>query len=144
MRSLDGLSSGLVGLLLVGLGTAAHAAPPPVFDDPEPSVSHNGVVQMEWADLQGEYEVQLRTGERARVVYSGRMPSAHVSGLVDGEYTMKVRARVDGASWTSWSAPKIVTVAHHPMPLVWTLMSLGLLTFVATAAVVVRSSRGVR
>lgn len=129
-----------LGLGLGGLGSTAHAASPPVLQSPEPIVSHDGVVQLEWPDQLDEYEVQLRQGERTWSVYRGVMPSAHVSGLPDGEYTLRVRARSEDAEWSEWSPPKRVTVEHHPMALVFTLMSLGLLTFAATAAVVVRSS----
>lgn len=129
-----------IGLLLGALPIVALAKPPPAFEDPAPSTSHNGAVQVQWSGGRGEYEVQLRHGEHVRSAYRGPMASAHLSGLVDGEYALQVRARTEDGGWTAWSAPKRVTVEHHPMSLVWVLMSLGLLTFAATAVVVVRSS----
>jgi hypothetical protein len=147
-RSLFGGQEARLGLawrLAWGLAwpvSAAAAPSTPAFDDPAPHVSHDGSVQLAWPGPLGDYEVELRQPphEPARVVYRGRMPSAHLSGLREGDYTVRVRAHdPDGAS--PWSEPKALSVRHHPLPLVYTLMALGLLTFAGTAAVVLRSSR---
>src|SRR5690606_10845557 len=89
-RSLFGLASGLCGraTMVVGLGLAwgvpalASAAPStPAFEDPEPFVSNDGSIQLTWSGELGDYEVELTTADgTARVVYRGRMPSAHLSG----------------------------------------------------------------
>lgn len=135
------LAEGLLGLLLAAHGSVAGATSPPAFDDPAPAVSNDGALQMAWSAARGEYEVELRQGGQRRIVYRGPIPSAHISGLSDGEYAVRVRARPEDAAWTAWSAPKLLTVDHHPLPLVWTLMGLGLLTFAATAMMVVGGSR---
>lgn len=134
--------------MVVGLGLAwgvpalASAAPStPAFEDPEPFVSNDGSIQLTWSGELGDYEVELTTADgTARVVYRGRMPSAHLSGQLEGDYALRVRAHDEhGAS--PWSEPKVLSVRHHPLPFVYTLMGLGLLTFVGTAGVVLSSSR---
>lgn len=147
----------VVGLALAWAGPSAAAPPTPAFEDPAPHTSYDGSLQLEWPGELGDYEVQLRPGPNTepnphpdshddpsivvtRVVYRGRMPSAHLSGLLEGDYLVRVRAHDDSGA-SSWSPDKEILVRHHPLPLVYALMGLGLLTFVGTAAVVLRSSR---
>lgn len=113
----------------------------PVFDDPAPLVSHDGVAPLSWGGPPGDYEVRLEHDEHARIVYRGRAATAHVSGLREGDYAVRVRALHDGGA-SPWSAAKLVRVRHHPRSLVYVLVGLGLLTFVGTAGVVLGSSRG--
>jgi len=126
---------------VVALG-AAPAAAAPAFDDPAPTESHDGTLQLTWAGEPSDYEVELREGDDTRVIYRGRLPSAHVSGLPDGHYALRVREH-EAEGWSAWSEPKPVEVRHHPMSLVWTLVGLGAVVFTATAAVVLYSARGV-
>jgi len=74
------------------------------------------------------------------VVYTGAMPSAHVSGLRDGAY--RFRVRIQGEQ--SWSEPATLEVSHHPMTLVWPLLSLGAALVFAIAAYCLRHARGRR
>ncbi len=133
-------SLSLLALLAAGSGPALAS---PSFDEPAPIVSHDGTARVQWSGGPGDYELRLQDGERARLVYRGRMPSAHVSGLPNGEYQLEVRAR-DGDVWGPWSSAKAVTVSHHAMSLVLALMSLGLVTFVATAWIVLRAWKATR
>lgn len=133
---------GLGSALLMGLA-ASPALAAPSFDEPAPAQSADGSLQLAWGEALGEFEVELRHEGTVRTVYTGRMPSAHVSGLPNGHYELRVRAR-EGDGWSPWSEPKVLDVEHHPMSLVWTLMALGALVFVGTAVVVLRSDRGAR
>lgn len=143
--------------LTLGWPAQAIAAPPtPAFDDPASHVSHDGALQLSWPGELGDYEVQLRQSQGSsqgqgqsptpnhyadpRIVYRGRMPSAHLSGLLEGDYLVRVRAHDPGGA-SPWSPDKELLVRHHPLPLVYALMGLGLLTFASTAFVVLRSSR---
>lgn len=137
----------VVGLVLCGVGpgvaVARARADAPAFEDPGPVVSHDGSVQLSWPGPLGDYEVELRriaTDDAERVAYRGRMPSAHLSGLLEGDYAVRVRAHHEHGS-SPWSEPKRIEVRHHPLPLVYALLTLGLLTFAGTAVVVLRSSR---
>lgn len=137
-------SAWLLGLL-AWPGTSSAAVPAPGFDDPAPHTSRNGAVQLSWPGPLGDYEVELeepRSGPdgRTRVVYRGRMPSAHLSGLLEGDYSVRVRAR-ERELWSPWSSAKVIHVRHLPLPMVYTLVALGLLTFLGTAVVVLRASR---
>lgn len=128
------------GLGLALLTAAGPARATPAFDDPAPSSSADGSLQLSWGEQLGDFEVRLSHDEDERIVYSGRFPSAHVSGLPNGRFELQVRAR-EGDNWSAWSEPKVLEVEHHPMALVWTLMALGALVFAGTAAVVLRSDR---
>jgi hypothetical protein len=124
--------------LLVG----GRAETVPSFDQPELS-SQNGSAVLEWAGEADRYEVQHARAfdfSDAEVIYVGSIPSAHVSGLRDGEHLFRVRA--SGA--TTWSDPAVLRVEHHSMLLVWPLMALGAGVFLATAGFVARhaSARG--
>lgn len=119
----------------------AGALDAPAFDDPAPLASSNGVAQLTWSGPPADYEVQLEHGEHARTVYRGPLPSAHLSGLPEGDHAVRVRVHEDGAA-SPWSAAKVVQVRHHASALVWPLVGLGLLTFGGTVATVLRSSRG--
>ena len=72
--------------LLVTFGTPAVAAPL-AFDEPEPTRSADGTLQLSWAEALGDelhdYELQLPHEGESRRVYTGRRPEAHVSGLPD-------------------------------------------------------------
>jgi hypothetical protein len=129
---------GAVGLCWLGAGVTSAA---PAFDDPAPVVSRDGGVQLSWPGALGDYEVELRQGEGSRVVYRGRMPSAHLSGLREGDYELRLRQR-DGGEWSPWSPAKALQVRHHSPFMVYALLGLGLLTFAGTAFVVLRASRG--
>jgi hypothetical protein len=132
--SVPGLA--VAGFLIGWVGPSAAATP--AFDDLAPLVSHDGVAQLSWSGPPADYEVRLEQGERARVVYRGSLPSAHLSGLLEGDYAVRVR---EGGVASPWSAAKPILVRHHPLPLVLGLMGLGLLAFVGTVVVVLHSSR---
>ena len=127
-------------------GTPAVVAPL-AFDEPEPTRSADGTLQLSWAEALGDelhdYELQLRHEGESRRVYTSRRPEAHVSGLPDGRYELRVRMR-EGDGWSPWSEPKVLVVQHHPMSLVWTLLALGALVLTGTAVIVLRSDRGSR
>ena len=94
--------------------------------------THNGAILLRWSGGGDTFEVQQAQDasfSQARVVYTGAMPSAHVSGLRDGTYYFRVRTQDTQA----WSEPATLEVSHHPMTLVWPLLALGGLVFVAIA-----------
>jgi len=71
------------------------------------------------------------------VIYTGAMPSAHVSGLRDGTY--RFRVRVQGEQ--GWSEAATLEVTHHSMGLVWPLFSLGAALVLAIAVYCLRHAR---
>lgn len=71
--------------------------------------------------------------------YEGTQHSSFVSGLEDGTYYYRVRARhPDERAWGPWSAVARVEVRHHGLGLALGLMGLGALVFLTTAAFLVR------
>jgi hypothetical protein len=141
MSRVSSLGSSLPGGLAIGLcllaATRADAAP--TFEQEELH-SHNGAALLRWTGLGVAFEVQ-RARERdfsdAQVLYVGSLPSAHVSGLRNGEHYFRVRSVDDHA----WSAPTTLTVEHHSMALVWPLFAVGAAVFLTTAAFVTAQVR---
>ncbi len=122
--------------------TQVHATPvPQLVDAGHPIRSDNGAAQLRWSSDAAHFQVRLR-GDAVpdRIVHEGRMPSAHLSGLADGTYAVRVRAEQDGV-WSPWSAPRRIVVEHMSLSLVWVLMGFGAITFGATAAVVLTQAR---
>ncbi len=145
------LGLGILGAPLGAWATPAAKTPqapsgaasvPTMTGDPQVD-STNGALQLHWSGEAGRYEVELDDGTEARVVYEGRAPSAHVSGLNDGRYTLRVRAG-GSSGWSAWSDPKTLTVRHHSMSLVVTLLVLGALGFASTAGLVLYHAREAR
>ena len=106
-------------------------AGPPAFEQTELE-THNGSQLLTWTGGEEPFEMQQSLDADftdTRVAYTGAMPSAHVSGLRDGTYYFRVRTQDTEA----WSEPATVQVTHHPMTLVWPLLSLGGVVFFAIA-----------
>ena len=112
--------------------------PAPAFEDADLQ-THNGAQLLKWSGGAAEFEVQQASDASfadAQVIYTGAMPSAHVSGLRDGTYYFRVRSQDAGA----WSEAATLEVSHHPMTLVWPLLTLGGLVFVAIAYYALRQA----
>lgn len=145
MRSLR-IGVSLVRSLLIPATIAwpvwAEADEVPRWGDVDtPIPSKDGAAQLAWEGAEPPFQAELKgPSGSARVVYEGRWPQAHISGLRDGAYEVRVRGH-RGAAWTAWSAPRTVVVEHISMDVVLPLMALGALTFMATAFVVVRGAR---
>lgn len=123
---------------------AVSADAPPRFDQSALS-SDNGVAQLTWSDVGAGYEMRLSGPDMpVRTVYRGHLPSAHVSGLPNGAYEVSVRARRDGRAWSAWSEPARIDVHHHPMQLVWLLLTTGAVTFLVTIGTLVVAARRVQ
>lgn len=125
--------------LILGLGLAA-----PSFSGPPELESQNGSVLLEWQEDEAAstYEVeQSGTGVVARTAYTGRLPSAHVSGMLPGTYRFRVRAQDESGAWSEWSPAVEVSVAYHPMGGVFVSLGLGAAVFLLTAGFVVSRVR---
>jgi len=58
--------------------------------------------------------------------YSGPNTTSFISGLAEGDYFFRVRARSDlSSTWGPWSQTLIVPVRHHSMTTAWWLFGLG-------------------
>lgn len=77
------------------------------------------------------------TFEKPVQVYAGPLRETYISGLRDGQYHYRVRARQAGDSaWGPWSTTETATVHHHSLGLALTLFVVGALVFTATASFV--------
>ena len=147
------LSAG-AGLLLLALltGGPARAAAPlaPEWDHDPVLASAEGYAQLSWAlPLDGEaadvdWVYHLQEGREpvfddTDVQYMGPQHSSFVSGLDDGAYYYRVRARhPDSDEWGPWSEITRVDVQHHDRGLALGLMAIGGLVFLATATFLLR------
>lgn len=114
---------------------------PELQDAAEPLRSDNGVAFLEWESEAELFQVELSSeDEPADIAHEGRLKSAHLSGLENGTYVARVRAQVDG-EWTDWSQPRSIIVEHIAMSVVTVLLSLGAITFGATATVVLAQAK---
>ena len=127
--------------VMVAPTSAQATAVPKLVDAAETLRSDNGVAQLHWKSAADHFQVQLRgDAVRDQIIHEGRMPSAHLSGLPDGTYAVRVRAENDG-EWSAWSPPRTIVVEHVSLSVVAVPMVLGAITFGATAAVVVTQAR---
>ncbi len=93
------------------------------------------------------YELQRASDESfsdPKTLYSGPDQGRYVSGLLDGSYYFRVRARQGDAAWSEWSKPQRLVVTHWPKNRALGLMAVGALVFLATAFVVLRGTAKVR
>ncbi|MCA9647376.1 MAG: hypothetical protein H6718_27100 [Polyangiaceae bacterium] len=75
-----------------------------------------------------------------KTLYTGPDQGRYVSGLLDGSYYFRVRARQGDAAWSAWSKPQELVITHWPKTRALSLMGVGALVFLATAFVVLRGT----
>ncbi|MEZ4375593.1 MAG: fibronectin type III domain-containing protein [Polyangiaceae bacterium] len=75
-----------------------------------------------------------------KTLYTGPDQGRYVSGLLDGSYYFRVRARQGDTAWSAWSKPQELVVTHWPESRALSLMGIGALVFLATAFVVLRGT----
>lgn len=113
----------------------------PTFTTPAQIESNNGSVLLEWQDDErmASYEVQQGDDEDfddPRTIYHGHLPSAHVSGLLPGEYHFRLRAKNEAGDWSQWSPDAVVVVEYQPTWAVFTSLGVGAIVFFMTAGFV--------
>jgi hypothetical protein len=118
--------------------------PVPVFNLPADNTSEAGHIKLVWdiAGTQPEafiYELQHASDSsflHPESAYEGPDKATFISGLPDGQYYYRVRAKVDGEV-SDWSAPIAVQVQHHSLALALSLAGVGVVVFLMTVGVVV-------
>jgi len=97
---------------------------------------------LEWEGAEGPYELQSansRDFDPADVEYRGPDRASFISGLENGTYFYRVRAK-DGL----WSDVLLLEVKHQSLQLAFTLFGLGAIVFFLTVWVVVSGARKVQ
>jgi hypothetical protein len=112
--------------------------------------SDAGHIALGWQLSTGEIEEpvfelqQSPNGERLtfKTVYKGADRASFRSGLPDGTYQFRIRAKTLAATnWGPWSAPKYLHVKHHhPRTVIFFLVT-GALVFLATLFLILRGAR---
>lgn len=136
----------VVGLVLASVCSAQTDLPAPEWDHDLVLGSNAGYAQLRWTPPPGDSEsdvhwvFQLQEGRsedfaRTDRQYEGQHTSSFVSGLEDGAFYFRVRARhPDQQEWGEWSRTLRVDVQHHARSFALTLMGIGAAVFLATAA----------
>ncbi|MCA9628402.1 MAG: hypothetical protein KC766_12080 [Myxococcales bacterium] len=92
------------------------------------------------------YELQRATDpdfENPKTLYRGPDQGRFVSGMLDGSYYYRVRARQGEAAWSTWSEPQELVVTHWSRTRALGLMAVGALVFLAIVFVVLNGTRKV-
>lgn len=76
----------------------------------------------------------------ARTLYTGPDQGRYISGMENGSYHFRVRARSGGGAWGAWSKTQTLSVEHWSAGRALGLMGLGAVLFCATAFVVLRGA----
>lgn len=127
--------AGLATLTASGVMSFAQGPPRAGFDNEPELTTREGHVALKWeGDHHGlVYEVdQARVADfsDAATLYVGPDTASFLSGLADGEYFFRVRAReVEGDTWGPWSESVALVCEHHSLTVAWTLFASGGLLF---------------
>ncbi len=78
--------------------------------------------------------------EGAHTLYTGPDQGRFISGMENGAYQFRVRARSGHEPWGAWSKTQTLRVEHWSAARALGLMALGALVFCATAFVVLRGA----
>jgi hypothetical protein len=140
----------LVSLLSTACVLALVATARPGLAADRPTLSAEGDPQAGHVTLSWQFErqrpgvtYQLEQAESPRfdgprVLYEGAQTSSVMSGLPNGSYLFRVRARGPDGSWSAWSPASAFEVSHHSRALAASLFGLGALVFGLTVWKVTR------
>ncbi len=109
--------------------------------------TNEGHTTLVWSAQDGDptYELQCSTDQsftNPTTVYRGRDEASFVSGLPNGRFFFRVRARQTVEdSWGPWSDTLVLSCRHHSMILAWSLFAAGGLLFALIIAFVARNAR---
>ena len=140
----------LYPIILQSASLPGNDLPVPEFAASEDVVSTAGHVRLSWdvpdnaENLAAiEFELQQTSDvafQKAKTIYSGPDRSSFISGLPNGDYRFRVRARLDGEAG-GWSTPVTVQVQHQSLRLAFTLLGLGAIVVLATVTLVIVGNR---
>ncbi len=125
----------LAALIIPVAGARAQALPTALFDHELKLSTSEGHAALKWKGDREALVYALQSAPDAEftepsLVYEGGDQSSFQSGLADGRYYYRVRAReLDSATWGPWSDPVEVVCKHHSFALAWTLFASGGLLF---------------
>lgn len=128
-------------------GLQAHEPPGAAFICKPLLNSREGHVTLEWRGSGDLLEFQLQSAENAHFVnptieYQGADQSCFQSGLPDGHYYYRVRARQPGSEvWGPWSERVQFICKHHSLAFAWILFGSGGVVFASIVLFVCLNAR---
>lgn len=129
----------LRAIFLIVLATSAHAQSIELRTE-RGGISNDGRVKLIWGSRGDTYQYVLQQAtdnefKQVKIIYEGPDRASFVSGLNDGTYYYRVKAKQG-----DWSETLVVEVKHHSLSLALSLFGLGAVVFMLTVLVVVRGS----
>lgn len=126
--------SGLIAL------NFANAQQSPDLTTQTGNISNDGHIKLSWSLMESVdgYEIQQSTDpdfERSKIIYNGPDLATFISGLKNGTYYYRVRAK-----GSDWSNVITIHVRHHSLQLAFMLFALGGIVFLLTVFVVVKGT----
>lgn len=137
----------IVTSLLLAVPTVCAEQPEVAFTVDEVTETKKGAVSLEWEGTEAGLVYQLQSAptdafEDCLPRYEGPETASFLSGLEDGQYFFRVRARrADASVWGPWSSPIRIDSNHHSMSLAWKLCAMGAFLFLCIVGFVVINSR---
>lgn len=132
-------------LLLASRPLCAQAATPS-FEGKAVEESANGSIALAWKLPSEEvpegtqFELQHASSpnfEGARTLGPHPDTGTFLSGLADGSHHFRVRARTGSSdTWSAWSSPKELKVAHHPRGRALGFAAMGAVVFALTLGMI--------
>lgn len=111
------------------------AAAAPMFDDAGPLTTDSGNVQLGW-QAEGAVTLEMAAAGEAVPLYRGTNDSFFLTGLHDGNYTLRLIEEDSGEA-----AEVTLAVTHQSLGRALWLVGLGALVFLLTVGVIVRGAR---
>lgn len=122
-------------LLAAGLQTSARAAPEAVFRNDAELTTTEGHVTLKWRADGDSLVYQLQSARAADFQqptsrYHGMQDAYFLSGLADGKYWFRVRAKKsENDAWGPWSDSVVLKCKHHSLIFAWILFASGGMLF---------------
>ncbi|QDV55965.1 hypothetical protein Mal33_19440 [Rosistilla oblonga] len=106
------------------------------FSETEFATAQEGYLTLRWNEIAGAAEYQV-IDDRDVTLYQGLFPEAFVSGLADGMHSFRVRALdANGDALAESEVPAQVEVKHWSVAFAMTLMTCGLVVFLAIISLI--------
>lgn len=125
----------------------------PQFSSDPDRIVHEGYFDLQWklpseeelaedkSIAKWQYTLEMANHSSfsdVKVAYVGSDQGTYFSGLSDGDYFFRVRARTESLPWSNWSHVHHVQVEHHALNFAWWLFAAGVIIFFSICIFLIR------